>query len=270
MTKAEVVQVRSVTGSLACGPDSGGKRPARSSLAARRLGSQQREWPRVSAPPGPGAGPRHPAPPPSAWAPPRPAPPRRAPPGRGERGRGRRGRPAPRPPAPAAAARLRRFEPFGVTRIEPRSRRVGRAGAGGERRRGARGSRRHSLRAAGRQVCRRSGGCRWPLPGPGGGGGVYFIPARPEGRGHGTGVPTGGARVWASGARTAVRPPPPEPALLRPRYVTTTTFPVPSVKWNFGASQQAGCRNSACALPIMSPQTAFLSVEGLLLRTFPL
>lgn len=41
MTKAEVVQVRSVTGSLACGPDSGGKRPARSSLAARRLGSQQ-------------------------------------------------------------------------------------------------------------------------------------------------------------------------------------------------------------------------------------
>uniref|UniRef100_A0A8I3MSS5 Small integral membrane protein 19 n=2 Tax=Canis lupus familiaris TaxID=9615 RepID=A0A8I3MSS5_CANLF len=42
MTKAEVVQVRSVTGSLACGPDSGGKRPARSSLAARRLGSQQR------------------------------------------------------------------------------------------------------------------------------------------------------------------------------------------------------------------------------------
>ncbi|XP_041608381.1 small integral membrane protein 19 isoform X3 [Vulpes lagopus] len=42
MTKAEVVQVRSVPGSLACGPDSGGKRPARSSLAARRLGSQQR------------------------------------------------------------------------------------------------------------------------------------------------------------------------------------------------------------------------------------
>lgn len=96
MTKAEVVQVRSVTGSRASGPDSGGKSPERSSLAACRLRSQQREWTRVPAPPGPRAGPRHPAPPPARAL---------ARPAGDSRGRGE-GVPLPAPRPPPWALRL--------------------------------------------------------------------------------------------------------------------------------------------------------------------
>lgn len=72
MTKGEVVQVRAVTGSRESGPDSGGKGPERSSLVARRLRSEQREWTRVPAPLGPRSRVTRPRPPPSALAPPRP------------------------------------------------------------------------------------------------------------------------------------------------------------------------------------------------------
>lgn len=52
MTKAEVFQVRAVTGSRESGADSGGKSPECSSPVVCRLRSEQREWTRVPAPPG--------------------------------------------------------------------------------------------------------------------------------------------------------------------------------------------------------------------------